>query len=482
MCFACVQLKDGNKTLQQSDSVNKTKLSVLMNNKSKLDDASSSLSSASTRVRSASVGRSRDDLRARYWAFLFDNLHRAVDEIYQNCEKDESVVECKEAIMILDNYTREFNGLIEWLNLNKRLESTPPPQRPTSLAWEVRKSIPAGERLFWNIFFNQRNRIIRKESLTKDFESCDEKENIYSNKIVNQVDKCKGENKEGENNIECNNKISSDEEKKGEIIDEKEIEIKNEPIVQEKTEQSSSVIVKRTAASIVANGISSFKQPTNSVCQVRKIQTKSKSASAVINKNYFKDTNASRLRNVRNSLNSNSNLRPDKILSARNTTSLISSAKSTALTKENLNNGKSKTKKIKDADGWELVRGRQRFKNSPPKVIIVDDKDEMVKTNSDGTVIAVTAASQTVSSWPDWDQIDPRMCATWPAPNQAESELLRTPGRALKIHEKLSSPSRKRSLSESIKRHNEKLAKAQEMREKLLEEKAGKFKGDFVIV
>lgn len=35
------------------------------------------------------------DLRARYWAFLFDNLRRAVDEIYVTCESDQSVVECK---------------------------------------------------------------------------------------------------------------------------------------------------------------------------------------------------------------------------------------------------------------------------------------------------------------------------------------------------------------------------------------------------
>lgn len=37
----------------------------------------------------------RIDLRARYWAFLFDNLRRAVDEIYVTCESDQSVVECK---------------------------------------------------------------------------------------------------------------------------------------------------------------------------------------------------------------------------------------------------------------------------------------------------------------------------------------------------------------------------------------------------
>ena len=40
------------------------------------------------------------DLQARYWGLLFENLRRAVDEIYQTCETDESVEECKEAIMV----------------------------------------------------------------------------------------------------------------------------------------------------------------------------------------------------------------------------------------------------------------------------------------------------------------------------------------------------------------------------------------------
>ena len=35
------------------------------------------------------------DFRARYWSYLFDNLHRAVDEIYCMCETDRSVIECQ---------------------------------------------------------------------------------------------------------------------------------------------------------------------------------------------------------------------------------------------------------------------------------------------------------------------------------------------------------------------------------------------------
>lgn len=49
---------------------------------------------------------------------------------------------------------------------------------------------------------------------------------------------------------------------------------------------------------------------------------------------------------------------------------------------------------------------------------------------------------------------------------------LRTPGRALQMHEKLSSASRKRPLSETLQRHQEKQAKAQEQRERIREEKA----------
>ncbi|XP_041082267.1 S phase cyclin A-associated protein in the endoplasmic reticulum-like isoform X2 [Polyodon spathula] len=82
------------------------------------------------------------DLRARYWAFLFDNLRRAVDEIYVTCESDQSVVECKEVLMMLDNYVRDFKALIDWIQLQEKLEKTDALNRPTSLAWEVRKMSP----------------------------------------------------------------------------------------------------------------------------------------------------------------------------------------------------------------------------------------------------------------------------------------------------------------------------------------------------
>ncbi|KAJ8029246.1 S phase cyclin A-associated protein in the endoplasmic reticulum [Holothuria leucospilota] len=81
------------------------------------------------------------DMRARYWAFLFDNLQRAVDEIYQTCEIDESIVECKEVIMILKSATQDFEALIKRINVQKDFENADENNKPTSLVWEVRKSL-----------------------------------------------------------------------------------------------------------------------------------------------------------------------------------------------------------------------------------------------------------------------------------------------------------------------------------------------------
>ncbi len=73
----------------------------------------SSNSSKTRRVRSASVGRDkRGDLQARYWAFLFENLRRAVDDLYNTCENDDSAPAAKEVVLVLENYVRDFKNLV----------------------------------------------------------------------------------------------------------------------------------------------------------------------------------------------------------------------------------------------------------------------------------------------------------------------------------------------------------------------------------
>lgn len=58
----------------------------------------------------SSKSPSRLDLHARYWAYLFDNLHRAVDEIYKTCEVDNSIVECQVGYCATPSLTSNYFG------------------------------------------------------------------------------------------------------------------------------------------------------------------------------------------------------------------------------------------------------------------------------------------------------------------------------------------------------------------------------------
>ncbi|KAK9669199.1 hypothetical protein RND81_13G115200 [Saponaria officinalis] len=97
-------------------------------------------------------GESKERFRERLWSFLFENLNRAVDELYLLCELECDLEQVKEAILVLqeaESDFRELNIRVEEFDKLKKISFQPPGgavpsmkgdhRRPHALSWEVRR-------------------------------------------------------------------------------------------------------------------------------------------------------------------------------------------------------------------------------------------------------------------------------------------------------------------------------------------------------
>lgn len=95
---------------------------------------------------------SKERFRQRLWCFLFENLNRAIDELYLLCELECDIEQMKEAILVLDEAGSDFRELklrVEGFDIVKRPPSQPfdgvkvnskiDHRRPHALSWEVRR-------------------------------------------------------------------------------------------------------------------------------------------------------------------------------------------------------------------------------------------------------------------------------------------------------------------------------------------------------
>lgn len=96
---------------------------------------------------------SKERFRQRLWCFLFENLNRAVDELYLLCELECDVEQMGEAILVLEEAASDFRELksrVEHFDSVKRSPSQSPKtgtslssktdhRRPHALSWEVRR-------------------------------------------------------------------------------------------------------------------------------------------------------------------------------------------------------------------------------------------------------------------------------------------------------------------------------------------------------
>lgn len=95
---------------------------------------------------------SKERFRQRLWCFLFENLNRAVDELYLLCELECDLEQTKESILVLEEATSDFKELSSRVEEFERLkkssshatDGTPftmksNHRRPHALSWEVRR-------------------------------------------------------------------------------------------------------------------------------------------------------------------------------------------------------------------------------------------------------------------------------------------------------------------------------------------------------
>lgn len=95
----------------------------------------------------------KERFRERLWCFLFENLNRAVDELYLLCELECDMEQMKEAVLVLEESASDFSELktrVERFENTRRTTCQSPKdgtlangktdhRRPHALSWEVRR-------------------------------------------------------------------------------------------------------------------------------------------------------------------------------------------------------------------------------------------------------------------------------------------------------------------------------------------------------
>ncbi|XP_042079486.1 S phase cyclin A-associated protein in the endoplasmic reticulum isoform X3 [Haplochromis burtoni] len=386
------------------------------------------------------------DLRARYWAFLFDNLRRAVDEIYVTCESDQSVLECKEVLMMLDNYVRDFKALIDWINLQEKLEKTDAQNRPTSLAWEVRKMSPGR-----HVMPSPTDRMVPTPGARRALNFGGPPATRHSHTGPSWADR-----------VKCTQSVlgscqptTSQAEKPG----------------KKDAEGWETVQRGRTAK-------------PRSAAMIAKV---SPVLASVTPKQDNNKSNQSRV-----PPQANEQLRPEcprhKDVSQTDTKQQIPSEPEPQEEVEGPENGQIMepqsmaevlAKKEELADrlekaNEEAIASAIAEEEQLTREIQAENNDLETDNESDFSASIGNGSCGANIDWndmlADYDAREPwRQTTSWG--DMVEEEPARPPGHGIHMHEKLSSPSRKRTIAESKKKHEEKQLKAQQLRDKLREEK-----------
>ncbi|XP_053740638.1 S phase cyclin A-associated protein in the endoplasmic reticulum isoform X5 [Synchiropus splendidus] len=387
------------------------------------------------------------DLRARYWAFLFDNLRHAVDEIYVTCESDQSVLECKEVLMMLDNYVRDFKALIDWIQLQEKLEKTDAQNRPTSLAWEVRKMSP-GRHVMAS---PTTERMVPSSGARRTVNFRGPSPSLAAARLSHT-------GPSWADRVKCSQSVSSS----NHSTTQQEKPSKKDADGWETVQRGRAA--KPRSAAIVAKVSPVVTQVPPKQISCREKQVRPQSQEQQNNSKCPPD-------------NDQTQKDPDKELPSKpvesvehpknGDTSEPQSMAEVLAKKEELADRLEKANEEAIASAIAEEEQLTREIQAENSELETDNESEFSTGLGNGGCGANLDWSDVLA---DYEAREPwRQSTSWG--EMVEEEPARPPGHGIHMHEKLSSPSRKRTIAESKKKHEEKQLKAQQLRDKLREEK-----------
>ncbi|XP_053128233.1 S phase cyclin A-associated protein in the endoplasmic reticulum isoform X2 [Hemicordylus capensis] len=471
------------------------------------------------------------DLRGRYWAFLFDNLRRAVDEIYVTCESDQSVVECKEVLMMLDNYVRDFKALIDWIQLQEKLEKADAQSRPTSLAWEVKKMSPgrhvipspstdrigvtsnarrslnfgapsvtvtssrlAPSGVSWadKVKANHTTTAPNLEKVTtqactpipvpkssrrnerKDAEGWEtvqrgrpvrSKSSALATKSTSSAELSRFKDDSDKENV-----VRPSENKRKSSLTEESISKNIEPIQKDACYLYEHPLAERTQ--FTGRILEDIKISDNNSLQDGSLQSSSEVPVVFIDAEHA-TTSPQKEESTISSSGEESQAEKNKIESEMDPADISNSMAEVLAKKEEL------ADRLEKANEEAIASAIAEEEQLTREIEAEENNDINIETDNDSDFSA-SMGSGSISFCGismDWNDVlaDYEARESWRQNNSwgdiVEEEPARPPGHGIHMHEKLSSPSRKRTIAESKKKHEEKQMKAQQLREKLREEK-----------
>ncbi|KAH9488551.1 hypothetical protein Btru_061807, partial [Bulinus truncatus] len=463
------------------------------------------------------TGSKKNDLRARYWKYMFDNFQRAVDSIYQTCEQDESIVECKEVIMMLEQSTKDFKALIETLVMMKAYEdSAKEGDRPSAVAWEVRKMSPNKHAPSSPAPPAQPIPILQTERSGNSWADKVKGVRAITFSNVNMNDAADTENpvaleQDDLNIVQSNPFEESTDEGGWETVQRGRLRARHSPL--QKSTESLAPHVKGAKRNLMRS--MSVPDQANKNVKHEPDKAQPKSLRAISERNLpaadtpqreracSKDSEKENIPTSQgesvDSISSSTNSPFDSSITVTNSGS-ITPAKSMAVSqvisvdkilKESLELDLDNDIELVLDEEFQLSRELEKAQESALAYAVQEEENwlkELAREQNSQVEVDLeescdlgntnSSLESTNATITDWDSLvavheaEMKQGSMLSWGELVEAEETRMPGHGVHMHEKLSSPSRKRSPTESRRRHEEKQAKAQELRGKLMHEKA----------